>query len=94
MDAGFDCFHCVDAQAGMDLNKMRETCGENIAFMGHVDILAWNENKICLEIEQAEKKFCGGGLILGSSCGISKEVPINKLSALYPKWGSAQELQQ
>jgi uroporphyrinogen-III decarboxylase len=92
MDAGFDCFHCVDAQAGMDLNKLSEECGENIAFMGHVDILAWNENRIDLEIERAEKKFCGGGLILGSSCGISKEVPINNLRTLYPTWGSTEEL--
>lgn len=88
MYAGFDCFHCVDAQAGMDLNKLSEECGENIAFMGHVDILAWNENRIDLEIKRAEKKFCGGGLILGSSCGISKEVPIGKLRTLYPTWGS------
>jgi len=94
IDAGFDCFHCVDAQAGMDLNKLSEECGENIAFMGHVDILAWNEDRIDFEIERAKKKFCGGGLILGSSCGISKEVPIGKIRTLYPTWDSTQELQQ
>lgn len=94
VSAGFHCFHCVDAQAGMDLNKLSEECGDKIAFMGHVDILAWSENRIGLEIERAEKKFCGGGLIIGSSCGISKEVPINKISALYENWEPAQELQQ
>ena len=53
--------------------------------------IAFNE---VLEIERAKKKFCGGGLILGSSCGISKEVPIGKIRTLYPTWDSTQELQQ
>ena len=94
VNAGFHCFHCVDAQAGMDLDELSEAYGEKIAFMGHVDILDWNENRIGHEIERAEKKFCSGGLIIGSSCGISKEVPINKISALYENWEPAQELQQ
>jgi uroporphyrinogen-III decarboxylase len=86
VDAGFDCLHCIDAQAGMDLYELREVCGRDIAFMGHVDILAWNEDRIRFEIERAEKKFSRGGLILGSSCGISTEIPLNNISALYPKW--------
>jgi len=88
VDAGFDCLHCIDAQAGIDLYKLREVYGGNIAFMGHVDILAWNEDRIRLEIERAEKKFSRGGLILGSSCGIPKKVSLNKISALYPEWHS------
>lgn len=92
VDAGFDCLHCIDAQAGMDLYKLSEACRQNIAFMGHVDILAWNNNRIRLEIERAEKKFVRGGLILGSSCGISMEVPLNKISALYPRWQPARGL--
>ncbi len=86
VDAGFDCFHCIDAQAGMDLDQLYEACRENIAFMGHVDILAWNENRIAVEIERAEKKFVRGGLIIGSSCGISTKVPLKKIRALYPRW--------
>jgi len=70
------------------LYKLREACEGNIVFMGHVDILAWNEDRIRLEIERAKKKFIRGGLILGSSCGISKKVSLNKISALYPEWHS------
>ena len=78
----------------MDLDDLSEAYGEKIAFMGHVDILDWNENKICLEIERVKKKFSYGGLILGSSCGLSKEVPINKISALYETRDYEQELKQ
>lgn len=84
VNAGFDCLHCIDAQAGMDLYKLREACGGDMAFMGHLDILAWNDDKIKLEIKRAENKFARGGLILGSSCGISKEVPLDKINQLYP----------
>jgi uroporphyrinogen-III decarboxylase len=88
LDAEFDCLHCIDAQAGMDLHKLREVYADKIAFMGHIDLLAWDENRIELEVEQAEKEFVLGGVILGSSCGLSTLVPLNRLKALYKRWES------
>ena len=41
--------------------------------MGHIDLLAWNEDRIAQEIRRAEKEFKNGGLIFGSSGGLSLE---------------------
>jgi len=85
-DAGFDCFHCIDAQAGMDLHTLREVSGERITFMGHIDLFAWDEHRIILEIDKAKKEFACGGGILGSSCGLSSLIPLDRMRALYPMW--------
>jgi hypothetical protein len=53
VDAGFYCLHCIDAQAEMDLYKLREVYGKRITFMRHIDLFAWSEDKIKLKIEQA-----------------------------------------
>ncbi len=54
--------------------------------MGHIDLLAWNEDRITQEIRRAEKEFKNGGLILGSAGGLSMETAEDKLSLLYPQW--------
>lgn len=84
IEAGYDCIHPVDAQAGMDLYEMKKTFGERVSFMGHVDIIAWNIERICREITRAEDEFKAGGLVLGSSCGLSCSVAGKALTALYP----------
>src|SRR3989339_332631 len=61
-DAGFDCFHCIDAQAGMDLHTLTKIHGERIAFMGHIDLFAWDEQRIKLEMDKAQKEFVRGGV--------------------------------
>ena len=86
LDAGFNCVHCVDSQAGMDLYKLKKVYGKKITLMGHIDLLAWDEKKIELEVEQAGKQFICGGLILGSSCGLSTLVPPSRIKALYQGW--------
>ena len=83
IDAGFDCFQCVDAQAGMDLHTLRDSYGERITFMGHIDLFAWDEHRIELEIGKARKEFAGGGIILGSSGGLSSSLPLSRIRALY-----------
>jgi len=92
IDAGFDCFHCIDAQAGMDLHTLREIGDEKITFMGHIDLFAWDEQKIKLEIAKAQKEFVRGGLILGSSGGFSPLIPSGRMRALYPRWKPLAEV--
>jgi len=85
IDAGFTCLHPVDAQGGIDLRELRKGFPERISFMGHVDLMAWTEERIIDEIAAAEETFCAeGGLILGSAGGISLDVPRKALSVLYP----------
>jgi hypothetical protein len=82
--AGYDCIHPVDGQAGMDLYELTRDVGKHISFMGHVDTAAWDGVRVAAEVERAEAGFKGGGLILGSSGGISWTTITPGLVALYP----------
>jgi uroporphyrinogen decarboxylase len=84
IEAGYDCIHPVDAQAGMDLYEMKQDFDGEVSFMGHIDIVVWNPKRISLEIARAEGEFRNGGLILGSSCGIASDVSDEALATLYP----------
>jgi len=86
MDAGYDCIHPIDNQAGLNLDELKNTFENKVSFMGHIDIITWNDERIAQEVNNAEKMFKEGGLILGSTCGLSMKTVSNKLSALYPQW--------
>jgi hypothetical protein len=84
-EAGYTCIHPVDAQAGLSLDSLRAEFGREVCFMGHIDIMGWDEERVAAEVECAENAFRHGGLILGSSCGVSLDTAAC-LGALYPGW--------
>jgi hypothetical protein len=86
IDAGYDCLHPIDAQAGLDLPTLQKEFGEKISFMGHIDMLGWDDKRIHDEIGLAEERSKKAGLILGSTGGISMDIPEGKLCLLYPQW--------
>jgi uroporphyrinogen-III decarboxylase len=86
IEAGYDCIHPIDNQAGLNLYELKNTFENKVSYMGHIDIIAWNDERIAQEVNNAEKMFKEGGLILGSTCGLSMKTVSNKLSALYPQW--------
>ena len=86
IEVGYNCIHPIDTQAGLNLYELKKEFGERVSFMGHIDTIAWSKEQINKEISLAENKFKTGGLILGSTCGISMETVSDKLSVLYPKW--------
>jgi hypothetical protein len=85
-EGGYDCLHPIDVQGGLDLYELKDQFGDSISFMGHMDIMAWDEKRIAEEIATAEKVFSKGGLILGSAGGISLDVDPSLLAALYPSF--------
>lgn len=85
IEAGYDCIHPVEAQAGLNIYEPQKDYGGRVSFMGHIDIINWDEEQIAHEVSQAEN-VKEGGLILGSTCGLSMKTVSNKLSALYPQW--------
>ena len=91
IEAGYDCIHPVDTQAGLNLYELKKQFGERLSFMGHIDIIAWSKEQINKEISLAENEFKKGGLILGSTCGISMETVSDKLGVLYPQWERKEE---
>lgn len=85
VDAGFVCLHPVDAQGGLNLYELKEEFSGRVSFMGHLDLMSWDEERILHEIRHAESAFgASGGLILGSAGGISLDMPEAALEALYP----------
>jgi hypothetical protein len=81
---GFDCIHPVDVQGGQNLYELAATFGDRVTFMGHIDIMAWDVQRIADEVAAAEKSFTSGGLILGSTGGISANIDKSIISALHP----------
>jgi len=86
IEAGYDCLHPIDTLAGLNLYELKKGFGERVCFMGHIDIITWSEEQISKEISRAENEFRKGGLILGSTCGLSMETASDKLGVLYPRW--------
>ncbi len=84
IQAGVDCIHPVDTQAGQDLYELEKKFGERVSFMGHIDPLTWSRERVEQEIDRAEKAFKKGGLILGSTCGLSMETFNDQWEILYP----------
>ncbi|MCX7856611.1 MAG: hypothetical protein N2513_01295 [Deltaproteobacteria bacterium] len=82
---GVDCLYTWDPVAKMDVYRVKNLLSGNVSFMGTIDLMGSDKKKIELEIERAEKEFSKGGLILGSSCGLSEDIPVEKLAILYPK---------
>ena len=84
IEAGYNCIHPIDTQAGLNLYELKKEFGERVSFMGHIDFMVWSEEDINKEISLAEEEFKNGGLILGSTSGISMETVNGKLGVLYP----------
>jgi uroporphyrinogen decarboxylase len=86
IEAGYDCLHPIDTLAGLNLYELKKEFAERVSFMGHIDTITWSKEHISEEISRAETEFRKGGLILGSTCGLSIETVNDKLGALYPQW--------
>jgi hypothetical protein len=91
--AGYDCIHPVDTQAGLDLYELKKTFGNRVSFMGHIDIINWDDGQIAQKVKDAEDAFKEGGLILGSTCGFSMKTISDRLHALYPQWKGVKQRQ-
>jgi uroporphyrinogen decarboxylase len=87
IDGGYDCIHPVDQQAGMEIATLRRTVGGKVSFMGHIDAVAWDGERVAREVARAQEQMGGGGLILGTSGGISEGTLTTGLAALYPRIG-------
>jgi uroporphyrinogen decarboxylase len=84
IQAGYHCIHPVDVQGGQSLVELDAQFGDRVTFMGHIDIMAWDAEKIVQEVLNAEESFQEGGLILGSTGGISADQDQDALAALHP----------
>lgn len=86
IQAGVDCLHPIDTLAGLNPYDLKREFGERVSFMGSIDLMSWSPERVRQEVRLAEMEFQKGGLILGSTCGLSLETIHENFKNLYPHW--------
>jgi uroporphyrinogen decarboxylase len=80
LESGFDGYHSIDPQAGMDLRWVKKNYGDKVLIMGNVDCgrvlhLGTREDVIKDTIRVIKSASPGGGHIISSSNTIHSDVP-------------------
>jgi len=78
IDAGVDCLQPLEVKAGMDLVELKREYGQDLAFMGGIDVRAMSnpdpqviEREIAAKISAAKM---GGGYIYHSDHSVPNDV--------------------
>ncbi len=97
IDAGLDCLQPLEVKAGMDVVKLKREYGQDLAFMGGIDVRTMNdpdpqaiEREIAAKIPAAMK---GGGYIYHSDHSIPNNVSLaqyERVLELVRKYGQYQ----
>lgn len=80
LESGFDGYHSIDPEAGMDLKWVKEKYGDKVLLMGNVDCghvlhLGTKEDVIKDTLRAIKTASAGGGHIISSSNTIHSDVP-------------------
>jgi hypothetical protein len=80
LESGFDGYHSIDPEAGMDLKWVKEKYGDKVLLMGNVDCgrvlhLGTKEDVIKDTLRAIKTASPGGGHIVSSSNTIHSDVP-------------------
>ncbi|MEA3403976.1 MAG: uroporphyrinogen decarboxylase family protein [Armatimonadota bacterium] len=82
IDAGFDCLQPLEVKAGMDLVELKQQYGQELAFMGGIDVRAMAdpdprviEEEIATKIEFAKRR---GGYIYHSDHSVPDNVSFQR----------------
>jgi uroporphyrinogen decarboxylase len=72
LEAGYDGLNPLEPQAGMDLKKVKDYCGDRICLIGNIDCIELLPNGTPAQVESAVKQAiddaaAGGGLIISDS---------------------------
>ena len=78
IDAGIDCLQVIEVKAGMDLLKLHRLYGQQIAFMGGIDVRTLYTNDRAVIDQELESKIPlvkeGYNYVLHSDHSIPKTV--------------------
>lgn len=94
IEAGFDCLQPLEVKAGMDLKELKPKYGDQMAFMGGIDVRAMASPDPSLIEEEIRTKFevamPGGGYIYHSDHSVPKNVSLQqykRVMELVKKYG-------
>jgi uroporphyrinogen decarboxylase len=60
IQAGFDCFHPIEAKAGMDIRKLCPRYGDRLAMFGNIDVMVMATNDAGLLEQEIASKLAAG----------------------------------
>ena len=97
-DTAVDALQAIDPTAGMDLSATKSLVGDRLCLCGNVDCGLLHSGTPA-DVESATAlllKTCraGGGLVLGASNAVQREVPVENYRAMlaaWEKWGGDSE---
>ena len=88
LETGYDGINPLEPQAGMDLKKVKEYCGDRICLLGNIDCIDLLPKGTREQVEQAviraiEDAAGGGGLIICSSNSLHQGVNPGNCIAMF-----------
>jgi len=91
INAGFHGIQCIEKSCGMNVHELQDRFGSSLCLWGHIEIDdignvsdAASREKIAQSINELREK---GHVILGTTCGIFKDIDINGLKTIYKMAG-------
>ena len=88
LDTGYDGLNPLEPQAGMDLKKLKDYCGDRLCFLGNIDCIDLLPNGTPEQVEATVKKAIadagqGGGLVIASSNSLHPGVKPENCVAMF-----------
>ncbi len=88
LETGYDGLNPLEPQAGMDLKKLKEYCGDRLCFLGNIDCIDLLPNGTQEQVEETVKQAIsdageGGGLIISSSNSLHPGVNPDNCIAMF-----------
>ncbi len=86
--SGYDGLNPLEPQAGMDLKRVREYCGDRLCLLGNIDCIDLLPNGTTAQVEAAVRKAIddaghGGGLVICSSNSLHPGVNPDNCIAMF-----------
>ena len=88
LDTGYDGLNPLEPQAGMNLKKVKDYCGDRLCLLGNIDCIDLLPNGTPQQVEEAVKQAIndagqGGGLIICSSNSLHPGVNPDNCIAMF-----------
>jgi len=88
LDTGYDGLNPLEPQAGMDLKKVKDYCGDRMCLIGNIDCIELLPNGTPAQVEAAVKQAiddaaAGGGLIISDSNSLHPGVKPENCIAMF-----------
>jgi len=88
-NSGIDALQAIDPVAGMEMKKVKELIGDKVCLCGNVDcgmLVRGKPEEVFEQTKQLLVQCKDGGLVLGASNAVQREVPAENYLAMIHAW--------